>query len=159
MGLPQAYSCGHGTIFWIGFDGFHSCGLPFPHFLGSRWEFSLADLFPMRTLSVASILCLPTLAGHLESETEHHSVVSNSLWPHGLYSTWNSPGQNPGVGSLSLPGDLPNPGIEPRSPKLHADSLPTEPQGSPAGHLRRWLNLSKLCYSVISHLFLFFLHL
>ena len=27
---------------------------------------------------------------------------SNSLWPHGLYSPWNSPGQNIGVGSLSL---------------------------------------------------------
>ena len=25
------------------------------------------------------------------------------LWPHGLYSPWNSPGQNTGVGSLSLP--------------------------------------------------------
>ena len=30
------------------------------------------------------------------------SVVSNSLWPHGLYSPWNSPGQNTGVGSSSL---------------------------------------------------------
>ena len=30
------------------------------------------------------------------------SVVSDSLWPHGLYSPWNSPGQNTGVGSLSL---------------------------------------------------------
>ena len=29
------------------------------------------------------------------------------------------------------PGDLPNPGIEPRSPILQADSLPAEPQGSP----------------------------
>ena len=27
------------------------------------------------------------------------------------------------------PGDLPNPGIEPRSPALQADSLPSEPQG------------------------------
>ena len=25
-----------------------------------------------------------------------------TLWPHGLYSPWNSPGQNTGVGSLSL---------------------------------------------------------
>ena len=29
------------------------------------------------------------------------------------------------------PGDLPNPGIEPRSPKLQADSLPAEPPGKP----------------------------
>ena len=36
------------------------------------------------------------------SESESHSVMSNSLWPHGLYNPWNSPGQNTGVGSLSL---------------------------------------------------------
>ena len=35
-------------------------------------------------------------------ESESLSVVSDSLWPHGLYSPWNSPGQNTGVGSLSL---------------------------------------------------------
>ena len=57
-------------------------------------------------------------------------VVSDSLPPHGLYSPWNSPGQNTGVGSLSLPGDLPNPGIELGSPALQADSLPTELLGN-----------------------------
>ena len=35
-------------------------------------------------------------------ERESHSVVSDSLQPHGLYSSWNSPGQSTGVGSLSL---------------------------------------------------------
>ena len=30
------------------------------------------------------------------------SVISDSLQPHGLYSPWNSPGQDTGVGSLSL---------------------------------------------------------
>ena len=39
---------------------------------------------------------------HLESESESHSVVSDSLWPHGLHGPRNSPGQNTGVGSLSL---------------------------------------------------------
>ena len=29
-------------------------------------------------------------------------VMSDSLWPHGLYSPWNSPGQNTRVGSLPL---------------------------------------------------------
>ena len=38
----------------------------------------------------------------LESESESCSVVSNSLQPHGLYSPWNSPGQNTGVGSHLL---------------------------------------------------------
>jgi len=42
----------------------------------------------------------------------------------------NSPGQNTGVGSLSLhQGNLPNPGIEPGSPTMQVDSLPAEPQG------------------------------
>ena len=34
--------------------------------------------------------------------SESCSVMSNSLQSHGLYSPWNSPGQNIGVGSLSL---------------------------------------------------------
>ena len=37
------------------------------------------------------------------SECESHSVVSYSLQPHGLFSPWNSPGQNTGMGSHSLP--------------------------------------------------------
>ena len=36
------------------------------------------------------------------SESESHSVLSNSLQSHGLYSPWNFPGQNTGVGILSL---------------------------------------------------------
>ena len=51
--------------------------------------------------------------------TESHSVVSNSLRPYGRYCPWNSSGQNTGVGNLPLfPGDLPNLGVELRSPTL-----------------------------------------
>ena len=61
------------------------------------------------------------------------SVVSDSLQPHGLYiqslefsrpkywSGWPFPS----------PGDLPNPGIEPKSPALQADSSPAKPSGKP----------------------------
>ena len=35
------------------------------------------------------------------SHSESHFVVSDSLQPHGLYNSWNSPGQNTRVGSLS----------------------------------------------------------
>ena len=31
-----------------------------------------------------------------------HQILSDSLWPHGLYTPWNSLGQNTGVGSASL---------------------------------------------------------
>ena len=40
----------------------------------------------------------------------------------------DSPSKNTAVG---CPGDLPNPGIEARSPALEADSLPSEPTGKP----------------------------
>ena len=55
--------------------------------------------------------------------------MSDSLQPNGLYSPRNSLGQNTGVGSRSLlQGISPTrPGIEPRSPTLQMDSLPTEP--------------------------------
>ena len=38
----------------------------------------------------------------MKSESESRSVMSDSLWPRGQYSPWNSPGQKTGVGSLSL---------------------------------------------------------
>ena len=58
-------------------------------------------------------------------------VLSNCLGPHGLYSPWNSPSQNSGIGSLSLlqgifPTQRSNPG-----PQHRRDSLPAEPQGKP----------------------------
>ena len=114
-------------------------------------------------------------------ESKSHSVMSFSLRPHG--SPWNSPGQNTGVGNLSLlqgifptqglnhslphckwilyqlshrqvqeywsgqpipsPADLPNPGIEPGSPALQADSLPTELSGKPT------VNLSVIKYFLV----------
>ena len=69
---------------------------------------------------------------YIKSESESRSVMSDSLRPHRVYSPWNSPGQNTGVGRVSpSPGDLPNPGIELRSPTLQEDSLPAGPQGEP----------------------------
>ena len=155
--------------------------------------------------------------------------MSDSLGPQGLYSPWNSSGQNTGVGSLSLlqgifltqgsnpglphcrqilywlihkgsprilgciaysfssksswsrnrtevsciaggfftnwairefcrpeywsgspfpsPGDLSNPGIEPKSPTLQADSLPAEPQGKPHGS--QCYKVNPCCLSIL----------
>ena len=64
-------------------------------------------------------------------ESESHSVVSDSLRPHGLYSPWNSPGQNTGVGSLSFLQGSSQARIKPRSSALQADPLPAEPPGNP----------------------------
>ena len=69
-------------------------------------------------------------------ESESRSVMSDSLRPHGLYSPWNSPGQNTGLGNQPFPslGDLPNPGTQHRSPALQASSLPAELSGNPKIH-------------------------
>jgi len=49
--------------------------------------------------------------------SESGSVMSNSLRPHGLYSPWNSPGQNNRVVSLSLlQGIFPTQGSNPYLP-------------------------------------------
>ena len=53
----------------------------------------------------------------LESESQSLLVVSDSLPAQGLYSPWNSPGQNTGVGSLSLlQGIFPTQGSGPGLP-------------------------------------------
>ena len=65
------------------------------------------------------------------------SVMSDSLWSHGLYPArlpcpWGFSRQEYWSGlPCPPPGNLPNPGIQPRSPALQADSLPSEPPEKP----------------------------
>ena len=67
-----------------------------------------------------------------ESESWSRSVVSNSLLPHGLYSPWNSPGQNTGVGSLPLlQGIFPIQGSNPGLPNCRQIVYQLSHQGSP----------------------------
>ena len=44
---------------------------------------------------------VPVIKKHVK-ESESYSVVSNCLLHYGLYSPWDSPGQNTGMGGLSL---------------------------------------------------------
>ena len=66
----------------------------------------------------------------LESESVSHSVVSDSLQSHGLSMEFSRPEYRSGL-PFPSPGDLPDPGIKPRSPALQTDSLPFEPLGKP----------------------------
>ena len=65
------------------------------------------------------------------------SVMSNYLQPRGLYPAtllcpWGFSRQEYWNGlHCPPPGDLPNPGIKPRSPALQVDSLPSEPPEKP----------------------------
>ena len=58
--------------------------------------------------------------------------MSNSLWPHGLYIPWNSPGQNTGVGSHSfLQGLFPTQGSSPGLSHCRQILYQLSYQGSP----------------------------
>ena len=97
-------------------------------------EASLAISLSPNTAIVHSPLSWPIC---LKCESVSRSVMSNSLQPPGPWPTrpfmeeffrqeyWS---WFPGLS----PGDLPNPGIEPRSPALQADSLPFELPGKPS---------------------------
>ena len=65
-----------------------------------------------------------------------HSVVPNSLRPHQLQPArllypWDSPGKDTEWVAISISRRSSNAGIEPGSPALQADSLPSEPPGNP----------------------------
>ena len=81
-------------------------------------------------LSLSATSCLPSPPPEREKWKGRSCPTLRK--PHGLYSLWNSPGQNTGASSLSLlQGDLPDPRIEPRSPALQTGSFPGEPPGKP----------------------------
>ena len=64
--------------------------------------------------------------------SESRSVVSDALWPHRLYSLWNSSGQNTGVGSCSLlQGIFPTQGSNPGLPHCRWILYQLSHQGSP----------------------------
>ena len=73
---------------------------------------------------------LPNLSSQFRSES--CSVLSDSLQPYGLYSPWNSPGQNTGVGSLSLlQGIFPTQGSNPGLPHYRQILYQLSHKGNP----------------------------
>ena len=104
----------------------------FPH-LYTWWETHLRKLCQLPDL----LSLLQEVLVWKNSAVFSRSVMSSSLRPHGLQSTrllcpWGFSRQEYWSGlPCPPPEDLPNPGIEPRSPPLQADSLPSEPPGKP----------------------------
>ena len=93
-----------------------------------------------------------------ESESESHSVVSNSLQPHGLYSPWNSPGQNTGVGSLLLlQGIFPTQGTNLGLPPCRQILYQLSHKGSPRSCFKYIIIWEDPISSVVTGVFFFFL--
>ena len=59
-------------------------------------------IYNSQNMEVSFSVCPDKKMRYTQSNNVKVLVLSNSLWPHGLYSPWNSPDQNSGVGSLSL---------------------------------------------------------
>ena len=75
-------------------------------------------------------------------ESESRSVMSDSLWAHGLYRPpWNSPGENTGMGSLSLlQGIFPTQGSNPGLPHCSWILYQLSHKGSP--RILEWVAFS-----------------
>ena len=90
-----------------------------------RWEFLIWR-------KVNQIVQHHTIYTEERSESENHSIVSDSLQPHGLYSPRNSPGQITGEGSLSLlQGIFPTQGLNPGLPHCRWILYQLSHKGSP----------------------------
>ena len=77
--------------------------------------------------------------------SEGESQSCPTLWPHRLHSPWNSPGQNTGVGSLSLlQGIFPTQGWNPGLPHCRQILYQLSYQGSPT-NIRLSYNNIKWC--------------
>ena len=77
--------------------------------------------------------------------SEWKVTQSDSLWPRGLYSWWNSPGQNTGVGSCSLlQAIFPTQELDPGLPHCRKILYQLSHQGSPFS----WVQFS---HSVMSN--------
>ena len=71
---------------------------------------------------------------------------------HKLLCPWDSPGKNTGELPFTSSGNLPNQGIEPRSPALQADALTSEPpciyEQSLCIKLSQFSSVTQLCLTL-----------
>ena len=84
------------------------------------------DLSPDRGVNYLSQACMPSYFSHVQLfatpwTVAHQAPLSMGFSRQEFWSGLPRP----------LPCHLPNPGIEPRSPALQADSLPSEPPANP----------------------------
>ena len=99
----------------------------------------------LQSENLLRVSCFSLLVFHIlltlstfQSESESHSVVPDSLPPHGLYSPWNSPGQNTGVGSrFFLQGIFPTQGSNPGL--LHCRRILYQPSHKGSPRILEWV--------------------
>ena len=96
-------------------------GLPLLFFSYTKWEIVIFPYLSMKLLSRVRLFATPWIVAHQAPPSMGFS--RQEYWS--------------GLPFLSA-GHLPDPGIEPRSPTMQADALPSEPPGNPS-HIYRCL--------------------
>ena len=91
-------------------------------------------IFPRKKVKVLVAQSCPTLCDPM---TVAHQVLLSMGFPRQEY--WNG-------FPLPSPGDLPDPGIEPRSPALQVDALLSELLGKPSYLTSFFLQREKICF-------------
>ena len=96
MSNPKSLRAGAGVEFWLQEAESYLMDLRFTHRSVSACDFWAEQ----QCWNIQGESHLKSLVSEWVSQST--SVMSDSLRSHGLYSPWNSPGHNIGVGSLSL---------------------------------------------------------
>ena len=104
--------------------------------MGQLWN--VLNFFNVIT---AGLWLHPGLVWYSRQSESASCPVVDSLRPHRLYSPWNSPGQNTGVGSLSLlQGIFPTQGLNPGLPHSRQILYQLSHRGSP--RILEWVGCS-----------------
>ena len=97
---------------------YKSCNSTYSHWVTPLSSVKQGKIIYPRWLKFSTLILIlhQPPNSHEVKWSESHSVATDSLRPHRLYSPWYSPGQNTGVGSLYLlhgifPTQILNPGL------------------------------------------------
>ena len=126
MSNPKSLRAGAGVEFWLQEAESYLMDLRFTHRSVSACDFWAEQ----QCWNIQGESHLKSLVSEWVSQST--SVMSDSLRSHGLYSPWNSPGQNTGLGSLSLlQGIYPTQKSNPDLPHCRQIFYQLSHQGSP----------------------------
>ena len=97
--------------------------------MGNKYMKRLSTQLIMREMQMKTTMRYHLTFVRIKGESESHSCLFVTPWT--IQSMEFSRPEYQSGYSFPSPGDLPNSGMEPRSPALQADSLPAEPPGKP----------------------------
>ena len=171
LSLSVQFSLSHVWFFVTPWTAVHQASLSITNFRSPHKPMSIESVMPSNHLTLCHpFLLLPPIlpsislfqwVNSLHEVAKVTSVMFNSFRLHGLCNLPSSsvhgfPKQEYWSGlPFPFPEDLPNPGIEPGSLALQADSLPSEPPRSPERQMLKYFWKHRFCrvflFLLLSH--------